>query len=199
MTLLMMAATALAADNEIALELGSLYTDDSAWDAFSSNDVLPARGIRGAFGVAEDVSVIASYGFSARGADVDVWGSNDDDWLKTAFYGHTLGVGAKYNLLDWTYLRPYVAPQALALYGIARLDDDPDDDNSLNQLQASGFSFGGMVNGGVDLVLADDRWGFAPALYGELGYGWMSQLELDQYGDVQFKGLSARFGVGVHF
>ena len=199
MTLLMMAATALAADNEVALELGSLYTDDRSWDTFSAADKLPAKGVRGAFGVAERVSVLASYGYSARGADVDVWGSNDDDWIKTSFYGHTLGLGAKIGLTDWTYVRPYVAPQALALFGVARLDDDPDDDNNLNQIQASGFAFGGMANAGAEFVLADDRWDFAPAIYGELGYGWLSQLELDQLGDVQFKGLSARLGASIHF
>ncbi|GEM_PF-4376398 len=198
-TLLMLAATATAADNEIALELGTIYSDDRSWDAFSSDDVLPSKGLRVGFGVADDVAVIGSYGYGARGADVDLWSTDGEGWFSTAFYGHQLGLGAKVTPLDWRYLRPYVAPQAVALYGVARLDEDTGDDDNLNQIQAAGTAFGGVLNGGLELVLADERRKVVPAAYIELGYGWLTSMQLDDLGDVQFKGLTSRFGLGVHF
>jgi hypothetical protein len=82
--------------------------------------------------------------------------------------------------------------------GLARLDDDSNDDENLTQVQRAGLTGGFLAAGGLD-VLIRVRGNVYIAPYVEVGYGWMAPLALKDLGTVQFSGFSGRSGVGVRF
>lgn len=204
------------AGHEVSLELGTLGAPDPAWDYLGSQPYVPSYGARVGYGLTPAVSIVGSWHRGADGAEIEGPGSAEDDVLfRTAFISHQLALGPKLQWRWKPWIAPYATLQGLGVIGKARLDDGFDDDENPNQYTYTGFSPGGLVAGGVDLKPLRVAKGVRIGTHLELGYALTRRMRLvqeggkdpandDQNGDVElgsvgFRGLSMRFGVGVHF
>ncbi|MES2640293.1 MAG: hypothetical protein V4850_12440 [Myxococcota bacterium] len=194
---------AAAATHEVSFELGWLGANDPAWDTFSAADSLNSFGLRAGFAVHPNVAVIAGWQHATHGADVYSESDGDDynsqqDSFQTAMYTDQITVGSKADVKVFKWLHPYVTAQVVGMRGLARLDDDRNDDENLTQIQRAGLTGGFLAGGGLDfLIPVRDNVSIAP--YVEVGYGWLAPMAFQDLGTVQFSGFSGRAGVGVRF
>ncbi len=204
-----LALPAAAATHEISVEAGWLGTRDPAFDLFANGRSLGSIGLRGGFAVHPNVAIIAGWQHSTHGASVDVPGaaSYDDEeedyydyggGFQTALYTDQISVGSKADVKVFKWLHPYVTAQVVGMRGLARLDDDNNDDENLTQVQRAGLTGGFLGAGGLDFIIKV-RGTFAIAPYVELGYGWMAPMAFEDLGTLQFSGFAGRTGVGVRF
>ena len=80
----------------------------------------------------------------------------------------------------------------------ARFDDDPSQDDNPNQITLHGASVGFAAAAGLSLRIPSTR-GFTVSHYTEFGYEAMTPLSLGTAGDIAFRGLHIRSGLGVRF
>ncbi len=201
-------STALAADHEISLELGTTgHGPDDNWFLFDDdNDQLESYGLRLGFAVHERVSVIGGWHHGSSGTRVELGdeGATYDEEgmyanLGVAYYADTFSLGAK---ADWgltTWFHPYATLQALGIRSVVRVDDAPRDDENLNQLQRSAFSPGGAAAGGVEFRIPMNHNEWALATHAELGYHLATRAGFDELGSLGNRGLVFRWGLGARF
>ncbi len=207
-------STALAADHEISLELGTTgHGPDDNWFLVNDyDDYLGVYGVRLGYAVHERVSVIGGWqrgahgtrvemdGYEGYGDEYDYDGGNSaGQALAVAYYADTFSLGAK---ADWgltTWFHPYATLQALGIRSVVRVDDAPRDDENLNQLQRSAFSPGGAAAGGVEFRIPMNHNEWALATHAELGYHLATRAGFDELGSLGNRGLVFRWGLGARF
>ena len=211
--LLAIPTTAIAADHELSLELGTTgHTADDNWFLFNDNtDTLSSYGVRLGFAVHDKLAVIGGWHHGAHGSRVEMDGydgDNDEYYydeysggqaLAAAYYSDTFSLGAK---ADWpvaVWFRPYATIQGLGIRSMVRLDDDTTTDDNPNQLQRSAFSPGGAATGGVEfrIPIRHNEWALASHL--ELGYQLGTKADFDELGSLTNRGLVFRWGLGARF
>jgi len=201
-----LAAPALAASNELSFEVGWFGATDPAFDTFANGNSLGSLGLRAGYAVHPNVAIIAGWQHATNGATIGVPDTDDTDTeyygagssFQTALYTDQISVGSKADVKVFKWLHPYVTAQLVGMRGLARLDDDSNDDENLTQVQRAGLTGGFLAAGGLDFLIRV-RGNVYIAPYVELGYGWMAPLALKDLGTVQFSGFSGRSGVGVRF
>lgn len=189
---------ALAAQNEVSLELGSFASPDPDWELFSESGHLPTQGLRLGWALHDRIALVGGWHRGARGMTLGDEAGSQSDFV-AAFCAHTLGVGAK---ADWplaSWFAPYATAQATGLLGTVRLDDDPEDDDNLNQLSHTAFAPGAMATAGLEFRLPLREDALAAATSFELGYAWFAPLSYDALGSLAFRGLVLRWGLGARF
>ncbi|MCB9741758.1 MAG: outer membrane beta-barrel protein [Alphaproteobacteria bacterium] len=203
----LLSAPAQAGDHELSAELGTLGAADAAWDTFDQRDRLGSFGVRGSYAFHPRLSATASFHRRARGAAHDFSsaeiGASDipggSEGYVAAYTGNMYSLGLKADVEPSHYLRPYLSAEGLLLQGTARLDDDTEEDDNVNQILASGLAPGFAVAGGAEIYLGLPEWPVWPALHLEMGYGRALPMDIEPLGDVQFKGFFLRSGVGIRF
>lgn len=192
---------AVAASNFLALETGGQRTDDPAWNELSDSDSWRTLGVSGGYALLPYLDVTASFhrkalgsehGFEsgAPGADmgfVAAWSGNQ--------YG--LGVALEPDLTHW--LRPYLGARGTLTQSTLRVDDDTDSEENPNQLLDRALAPGFTAAAGARLALGLPDWTIVPALHLEMGYGWTTEMDYGELGDLNLRGFAIRGGVGVMF
>jgi hypothetical protein len=193
-------ASAVAADHEISLELGTTgHGADDNWFLFSDyNDVLPSYGVRLGFAVHDRVAVIGGWHHGAEGTRVEMEGY-EDSALAAAYYADTFSLGAKADLPVATWFRPYATVQGLGIMSKVRLDDDTSDDDNPNQLERGAFSPGAAATAGVDFRVPFNEGAWALSSHLELGYHLATPASFDELGTLLNRGLVFRWGLGARF
>ena len=176
---------------------GSILTDDPRWNIFSDRDALTGWGLRAGYAVNSNLSGVVGWQYAEDGGTL--YSDSGDTYLHLALVSNQLSLGPKFSLDVLSWLQPYATVQARALYGRARLDDDTDHDDNLNQLRRSGFAVGGLAAGGVDLVTRRVDKAVRPTLHVELGYAALTPLKLDDLGEIELHGFYSQWGVGARF
>ena len=206
LSLLAFSGAAQAADHELSLELGTAANHQQNWFMFNDeSQQLPSWGLRAGVAVHDRLAIIGGWHHGKKGMRLGFGGDWDDDdeeayGFASVFYGDSFTLGLKADVPVAVWFRPYATAQGLGDRGMVRLDDDLSEDDNLNQIQRSDFSFGGIGALGVDfrMPLKDGAW--AIASYLELGYGYASPLDFDELGELDgLYGVVFRWGVGVRF
>jgi hypothetical protein len=203
--------------HELSLELGSFGAPDPAWDFLADGDPVGSYGVRAGYGLSRNVTLVGSWHRSADGAEIEGPASEGeyDTLFRTAFISHQFAVGPKVQWRWKRWLAPYATLQGIGWLGKARLDDDFDDDENVNQYSYTGFAPGGMVTAGVDIKPLKLGKKVRVGSHLEAGYGITSRMTLTQdggtdranaegekaveLGAVGFRGFTLRWGVGVRF
>jgi len=189
---------ALAAKDEVSLEIGSIATPDPDWDLFSGSGRLSTQGLRGGWAFHDHVALVGGWHRGARGMTAGGEGTGQSDFV-AAFSAHAFSLGAKadWELAPW--LAPFATARAAGLLGRVRLDDDSEDDENLNQLSHTAFAPGALATAGVELRLPFHDGAFAAATSLEMGYAWFAPLAYDELGHLAFRGFTVTWGVGARF
>lgn len=206
---------AWAADNELDFELGSLSAPDTDWEMFSSGSAVGTWGIRGGYGLAEHLSVVAGWHHSADGAQIWLDGeSSDVADFHTAFLSDQFTVGPKFDYAVTSHLSPYATVQAMLYRGKIRLDTDIEHEGNPNELKFSALAPGAYGALGVEWlpIRLGDRARVGTHL--ELGYAWVLPMKFKDdngtqrdensdkpafVGQMDFHGFAMRWGVGLRF
>lgn len=165
-----------------------------------ANSGLTSWGLRASYRVNRWLVPFA--GVSYTDATMEHIVSADDELGSTSFrtglYQTQVFLGAKPTWSPNKYFGLYGLAQAQGLIGVVRLDDDPDDDENLGQVEGDGFAIGGTFGAGVEA--------FAPtggraqiAFSFELGYSAYTPLLLGDVATIDASGVSIRTGVGVRY
>ncbi len=199
---LMLTTPALAADHEIAVELGTLANQDADYNVYTSKNAMPSWGLRGAFAFHDRLAVSAGWHRVRRGADL--YAPNSDGFSDTAigraaFTANELTLGLRADVEIAQVILPYVHVHGLLLQGTSRFDDDPEDEDSPGQVKTTAMAAGLMPMGGVELRIPLGDAPFTVGWHMEAGYGWVSRLDFDELGDMSPGGFALRSGVGVKF
>lgn len=196
-------ATALAeaGPREVKLETNHLHNAGASWSMFGANtDGLNTQGIGFAQDLDSKLSVVASYHFGQTGSQHYIpSGAGASEGFIAAFTAHQLSAGVRTDLdralLGW--FEPYGSVRATLLLGVVQLDDDPDQDDNLNQVQAVSYAPGARVAAGLSSSLPVGP--VEVRIDGEFGYAYSLKMSVEDLGELQFSGVHALLGVGVRF
>lgn len=199
---------------DISAEIAWIGATDPAWDFFSEGDSLVSYGLRVGYALTPNVSVLVGWQHAAHGSSTSgpaagaalLGDEGGDDYpyyereqaFWAAMYTDQISVGAKGGATVWKWLYPYGTFKLVGLRGLARLDDDPFDDENVTQIEVAGLTGGFSAAAGFDIVVPV-RGNVSMAPYVELGYGLLAPMRFEQLGTVQFSGFSGRAGLGVRF
>jgi hypothetical protein len=202
--LLALVTTALAASNEVDLEVGLLGSGDPTFDRVSEGDVLATYGLRVGVKLHQNVAAIAGWQHGQTGSQLSTYGDTDYDGsgttsLRAAYFGDVFTLGAKGDIRvnEWFY--PYVTVQGALERGLVRVDDDASTDENIGQVKQAGVTGGFVAAVGAESPVALGDGGVAIAPYVEVGYGWLAPLQLGDMGSLKLGGVAARVGLGVRF
>ena len=198
---------------DISAEIAWLGATDPAWNYFAEDDALVSFGLRAGYAVHPNVSLLVGWQHAANGAvssapavggalvtdeadDLAYYESSAA--FRAAMYTDELSVGAKGGVTVWKWLHPYATLKVVGMRGLVRMDDDPEDDENVTQVEVAGVTGGFSTAAGFDILIpVRGRWIVSP--YVELGYGLLAPMQLEDLGTVQFSGFSGRTGMGVRF
>jgi len=209
MNALFVAALALlpaaeAAENQIDLSFGSQTTNDDGWEVVG--DGYAHQDIGGRVGVAlgEHLSILGSYRYGAGGNTVynDEWEEDTNapgDEFLAASYLHALTVGPKLSGRVNRFFSAYGTAQLSGHLATIRVDADPILDDDATQLQERGLAPGILGAAGLEANLPFNQRSWTPAAYLEMGYGHTLAMKFDTFGEMNFSGFYASWGVGVRF
>ena len=195
-------STAIAADHEISLELGTTgHGVDDNWFFFNDEaDTLTSYGLRAGFAVHDNVSVIGGWHHGARGTRLEMNGNDESEIAPgLAYYADTFSLGAKADWPLWVWFHPYATVQALGIRSLVRVDDIPADDDNLNQLERGAFSPGGAATAGLEFRVPINHNSWALASHLELGYHIGTAADFDELGSLSNQGVVFRWGLGARF
>lgn len=212
--LLFSAPAAHAADHELSAEWSMMGATDDRFDLVHDRDRISTFGLRGAVAVHDRVSIVGGWHHGAWGSDVEMYGEGDDgDWdyrvMGAAYKGNRFVLGPKVDIPAVEYFTPYATVQGVLMVGNLLVDEDPEQEDELNELRATGIQPGGLGALGFDIV---------PYRAGRLGVGFHveggyvltavgaykaevptnenSTVELSRWG---FGGFYVNTGIGVYF
>jgi hypothetical protein len=205
--------------HELSVELGGLPTRDDTFLLFTDQPLTRSWGLRGAYGFGEHLSLLADLQVSRTGTAYDLAVYDGEsitsgaDALIASLQTTWIGVGPKARLPlgPKGRIAPYAALQGVALFGTARLDDDPNADDNPGQLTQRTASVGlrGVAGaewtvfsvGGVAAVLHLEG-GYLGALAGKVrdhGSAPDAEGKAPVLGDLQHRGGVVQAGLGVRF
>jgi len=193
----LLSAPALAADNELSIELGTFHNGDTDFGVFSDGEYMPSWGLRLGVAPLRNLAVVGGWHRVRRGADLYI-----DDWThigRAAFFADEFTLGVRGDVMIGQALLPYAMVQGLGMVGRVKFDDDPDDKGSPGQFAESAVAVGGLAVAGVELRIPKGNAPFTLAWHIEAGYGLTSALDFERTGDMTPRGFVLRSGVGVRF
>ena len=207
--LLLSSSLALAADYEISAEVGRLDVAKGGYELFGSEYGITTMGVRLQYIKNQNLSFNASYHRWVDGGRVQFGdyyyedteisgGPGVDEGFHTGFWGNLVGLGVRGGVDLWGWLSPYGTVELRGMRVTARFDDDPSQDDNPNQITLHGASVGFAAAAGLSLRIPSTR-GFTVSHYTEFGYEAMTPLSLGTAGDIAFRGLHIRSGLGVRF
>jgi hypothetical protein len=203
----LMAVPAHAAENEVALEAGLLTTGSETIDAFSTDGVIPAFGLRGGWAFADRAALMLSVHHSREGG-TGITGSGQGSAVLASAYDTTqVSLGVKG---DWTIedlLELYATGSVIGFRGLMRFDDDPGTRNNPGQLRAASLSLGGSAVIGAAIMTQKGK--VRPALHLEMGWAGIlphryqvtppSGGDAASLGRVGLSSFVLRGGAGIRF
>ena len=190
------------AQSEISFQVGSFFTDDEAFDVFSTDSMLTGYGLRGGVALTHRRAAVGGYHRAVTGVEV-LAGEGErgepDPVFRSAYYSNTATLGLKYSIQLGQWLRPYVTAQGMGIAASARMDANPDDSDDATQLHVRGLGAGFLGAGGMDVQLPFGRRAWTPGMALEMGYARTLDMQLEELGRLQFAGLYINWNVGVRF
>lgn len=207
LALLALLSGAHAASNQVSAEIGWFGAYDPNWDWFSSGYYIGTFGLRGGLKVHDRVTAIVGWHHGSSGAgvysdyDYDEGSTVATDFggFHTKFVADQITLGAKADWAPIPWVQPYAAVQAVGMRGVARFDDDTNDDENATQTKRAGVTGGVLGTVGSDFPIRTGVQGLAVVPYVEVGYAWLAPMKLGDAGDLSFYGFSGRAGLGLHF
>jgi hypothetical protein len=202
-TLLLSAASspADAADIGLSLESGVIGTSGEAWDIIGGGGI-DTIGVGGSFGLNDNFQAVASLNLGVKGAKnylTDPNSPGDAEGFVASLTVAQLSAGIRYDLLPEAQWVPFAAARGELMLGNMRLDDDPQHDDNINQIEQSSISAGGNVGLGVAWQGSAPLIGSTLRVELEGGFGVASALSLGELGDLDISGARVRGSVGVLF
>ncbi|MBN2799246.1 MAG: hypothetical protein JXX28_08890 [Deltaproteobacteria bacterium] len=196
---LLTSGSALAADHELSLELGTLSANDHDWNWYTdSNANLPSWGLRGAYAFHQNLSAVVGYHHVRRGASL--WQEEEGSAGNTWFLGNeiTVGVHADTGSMSRVFA-PYVNLQALVFTGSLHFDGDIEDDENPDEISESAMSLGALPVAGLEVRLPMNHSSYTAAVFAEGGWAVMGPMQYETLGDQAIGGFVFRTGAGVRF
>ena len=130
-------------------------------------------------------------------AITSAWGDATTEFV-TGLYQTQVFVGVKPTWSMNRHFGAYGLLQAQGLFGTLRIDDDPDDDENLGQVEAEGFAPGATLGAGVE-AFVPTAGAVLVAFYLEFGYSAYEPLSLSDIATIDASGVAVRAGAGVRF
>ena len=200
---LLLVQAALGGDRQLDLHVAGQGTDDPGWNLLSEDGHLSSVGLRAGLPVHKYVTVLAGWEHGASGMEFNTYDQSGDDGSELSFrtgsYINQFQLGVKSGWGPSHWAKFYGVASADVLYGIVRVDDDPDDDENPGQVQAEGVGVGALGAVGFETAVPLGKSGVSLAFYGELGYTWTAPFNLGDVATIQVDGVSGRVGTGVRF
>ena len=206
---LLVAAAAVAQDAEprmaVSVEVGTLANPDPGYDLFSDSGFMASYGLKVGYRLSSWLEIDAGWHRTALGSVVRMPGpsfgldfEDSDARMNTALSTNQVVVGPRVDVLIRDVFQPYASVRVGVRQATARLDDDPSSSNNPNQWRESGAGLDFLAVGGAEVrtVVADP---LQVTVHTELGYGYVSTLQLGDLGPMQPGGLVFRTGVGLRF
>lgn len=194
--ILALAPAADAVELELAAELATVPTRDASLEAFDPSSLTPAAGLRLSLGLHERLDLTLAGHHSRYGAR---WSFDDAPTARAAYFGTDLALGVRGNLPVGDVFRFTGDAAATLLHGWARFDDDGSDRNSPVQISETGLAPGFRVGAGAEVHVAEWALPTTLVLFAGVGYDGSAPLRLGEVGDVHFRGLTGRAGLGLRF
>lgn len=195
---------ASAAEVEVNATAGAVHIGDPSFDIFGTNNALTSLGLGAAVRPSGDrhvpVALVASWQRHQRGRRVRITEADSGGLtFNSAFTTDTFSIGPKIDLDVAEVWAPYVTVQAAAMRGLARFDDDPDDNKSPGQTRRAGIAPGLMVLGGTEFSSPDTASKLEFVCHMEAGYSRFGAIGLGDLGSVRPGGFVLRTGVGMRW
>jgi len=228
LTILAFTTAAMAAEprHEVSVEIGSLRSNDPAWNVIGGQQS-PAGGIRAGYGLSPSLTVIGGWHMSQIQTDHNTsyygYGYEDEDIaheptgsssngatagsVLSELSVHHLSLGAKFSREVQPWLVPYATGQGKLHIGSLRVTDDLDKDEAMIDLNSSGLGFGGLFSAGVELRSKPANGSFSLAAHLEFGYAISTPMEFAiesegssaSIGSLNYNGATVSAGVGLRF
>jgi hypothetical protein len=208
MTPLALLLAAYAAEDQLAIELGSTGTPDPAFEVFSNSGAMFTWGLRYGLGMGDNTALVFDWQHAVQGGITAVYDAEGYDFesydydleLWSSFTSDQLAVGPKLDVELADGFLPYVTVQAVGMRGRVRFDEDIESVDNENEIKRAALTGGVAALAGLELVLAhdDDDW-VKPSAHLEMGYSHFAPLRFEDWGSLAFRGFALRAGVGVHF
>lgn len=204
LTLLLAASPALAAEDELSIELGVLRNPSDAYGLFSDSPAEPMLGLRGGYAMGDHLALVGTLSHGWTGASAFTSGG---DSFSAAYNATELSAGLKVDTVWEDTFAPYALASAMGWYGVMRFDDDPGTRLNPGQIRSAALSLGARVVGGAEMRFARDA-KVRPAVHMELGWAGVLPHRYtvdDVNGDSEtiarmgWSGLVFRTGCGVRF
>lgn len=201
---LLLASPALAAEDEISVELGVYSNNSESYGLFSEGPAEPVLGLRGGYAIGDHFAVVGGLSHGWRGARAF---TSESQVLGAAYSATELSAGLKVDTVWEDTIAPYVLASAMGWYGVMRFDDDTSTRLNPGQVRSSALSLGGRVVGGAEMRFARDA-KVRPAVHMELGWAGVlphtySVDDVDGNAEtlarMGWSGLVFRMGGGVRF
>lgn len=200
-----LSTTAAAAENQVDFILNSQTTNADGWQIIDNDGAHSSFGARVGVAMGEHLSILGSYHYGSTGADVFSSDWDDEgidppgDGFTMAYFGHGLAVGPKVSSRINRIATGYATAQLSGQLATIRVDADDVLDDDATQLQERGFAPGAVAALGAEFNLPFNRRAWTPAAHVELGYGHTLNMTFDTFGQMNFSGFYANWGVGVRF
>lgn len=189
----------------VMAEIGSIRNADQNYALFADTNGMFGGGARLAYRPASHLELRLGYQLARHGATVYSANSGYSDFtsaidsiFESAFFGHTMTVGARVDASIEGMLLPYAALDAVGLLADVRFDDDPSARDNPGQVTAMGFAPGAGLVGGLELRVPPQS-DVQVGLHLELGYTYLAPMDLADFGTMQAGGFTVRSGLGLRF
>lgn len=140
---------------------------------------------------------VSTTGDAQSHAITSAWGDATTEFV-AGLYQTQVFVGVKPTWSLNRHFGAYGLLQAQGLFGTLRIDDDPDDDENLGQVEAEGFAPGATIGAGVE-AFAPTGGAVLVAFYLEFGYSAYEPLSLSDIATIDVSGVAVRAGAGIRF
>lgn len=192
--------SAFAADKELDIGLGVLPTTGDTDSLLGVEPSLPMIELRGGWPVHRNIALVATLAHGSASNTLHYWGddSADEVGIQTRSWYTTLAVGAKFNWDIARWFEVYGLVQGVGMHDLLRLDDDPESDDNLTQVEAFGFTGGAAGSAGVSFRIPLGKT-LQLGFYSELGGAWTAPAAIGDVAEIQFSGMTGRLGTGLRF
>lgn len=200
--------------NEVSLEIGTLSGADDTFKLLTGDDAVTTRGLRGAYGLTDHVSVMGGIHHAAFGSTVDyysartTWDGAESGGM--ALYLTQFTLGPKLHFEPRERLSVYGTVQGELLHGVLKMDSNIDEPDSAIESRLRDSAPGGLAALGVE-ILPFHVGKASVGTHLEMGYAAAFALRFTDeagvdpageplaVGDVEARGFHLRWGLGVRF
>jgi len=200
--------------NEVSLELGTLSGADDTFELLTGDDAVTTRGLRGAYGLTDHLSLMGGVHHAAFGGTVEygggetTWDSQDVGGM--AFYLTQLTLGPKLHFEPRERISLYGTAEAELLHGVLKMDSNIEEPDSAIESRLRDSAPGGVLAVGAE-VLPFHVGRASVGTHLEMGYAAAFALRFTDeagadpageplaVGDVEARGFHLRWGLGVRF